>query len=153
MEGDMVLLRLTPILVASLVGALLLATQIGRGEDAYDAFADYAHFMPGNLPPTEAECDVTLDNYPVLCRIEGGVYCEYGYLVVRDSTILSATFFKCNFPLAYLKARYGHYQEVSRYRRVVILTWPDVSAHVSRSGLPHSMQTVHVVAWRLPVQR
>lgn len=148
----MVLLRVTPVLVISLFGVLLLTTRIGRGEDAYNAFADYARLMPGNLPPTEVDCEVTYENYPVICRIEGGIYCEYGYLVVRDNTILSATFFKCGFPLAYLKALYGRYEEISRYRRVVILSWPGVTAHVKPSDFPNSMQTVHVVAWRLPLQ-
>jgi hypothetical protein len=153
MEGVMVPLRFVSISVVALFGLLLLVPQFGRGEDAYRAFAEYQRFMPGNSPPSEADCDTTFDNYPVLCRIEGGVYCEYGYLVVRDRAILSATFFKCHFPLAYLTANYGHYQQISHYRRVVIVAWPTVSAHLNRSGLVNSMQTVHVVAWRLPIQR
>ena len=60
------------------------------------------------------------------------------------------TFFNCNFPLAYLVAQYGRYDQVRRYRRVLVLRWLGVYAHVRREGWLNAMEPVSIVTWWTP---
>lgn len=143
-------LRFIPALAALVFGMLLLTPQLGHGEDATTALADYQPFMPGNPIPADVECEGMsgfYDSLQVLCRAEGGPYCERGYMVGREGIIIHTTFYRCNFPVAYLIAEYGRYEEVRRYRRVLVLRWPDTYAHVRREGWLNSMQPVSIVTW------
>lgn len=143
-------LRFIPALTAVVFGILLLMPQFSHGEDAATALAQYERFIPGSPMPNGLDCDGATgfyDNIQVLCRVEGGQYCQHGYIVVRHSVIVHTTFFRCNFPVAYLVAQYGRYEQVRRYRRALVLRWPHAYAHVRRTGWLNSMQSVYIVTW------
>jgi hypothetical protein len=61
--------------------------------------------------------------------------------------IAQITFFRCNFPLAYLTAEYGHYWSTQRSNRSIILHWYSVRAQVSDIGWLDNMQPVQTVTW------
>jgi hypothetical protein len=146
-------LRFIPPLAAIAFSILLLAPHLGRGEDAATALADLQPFMPGNPIPEGVDCDgITgfYDDPQVLCRTDGSPYCERGYMVGREGVIIHTTFYRCHFPVAFLVAEYGRYEEVWRYREVVVLRWAEAYAHVSRKGWLNSMQPVSIVTWWKP---
>jgi len=146
-------LRFIPALAAVVFGILLFTPQFGHGPDAAHALAEYQRYMPGNPIPEGVECDGTSGLYEhvqVLCRTRGGSYCEHGYVVARNDVIIHTTFFRCNFPVAYLIAEYGRYEQVRRYRRVLVLRWPNAYAHVRRSGWLNAMDPVYIVTWWRP---
>ena len=142
--------RFIPAMAMAAFSILLLTPHLGHGEDAATALADYQPFMPGNSIPADIECEGMsgfYDSVQVLCRTEGGPYCERGYMVAREGVIINTTFYRCNFPVAYLVAQHGRFDEVRRYHRLVVLRWPDVYAQVRREGWLNSMQMVSVVTW------
>jgi hypothetical protein len=146
-------LRLIPTLAVVILSILLLAPHLGRGEDAAAALAGFQPFMPGNPIPEDVECEGMsgfYDSVQVLCRTEGGPYCERGYMVGREGVIIHTTFYRCNFPVAYLVAEYGRYEEVRRYSAVLVLRWSEAYAHVRREGWLNSMQPVSIVTWWKP---
>jgi|FLYN01.1.fsa_nt_gi hypothetical protein len=148
-------LRFIPALAAAVFAVLLLAPHFGQGQDAGSALAEYERFMPGVTVPEDVSCDGMAgfyDTVQVLCRVEGGPYCEHGYVVARRGVIVHTTFFRCDFPVAYLVAQYGRYEEVRRYRRVLVLRWPHAYAHVRRSGWMNSMEPVYIVTWWRPTK-
>lgn len=146
-------LRMIPALAAVVLGILMIAPQFGQGEDAAHALAEYERYMPGNPMPEGVECEGAngfYDYTQVLCRTEGGRYCEHGYLLVRNDIIIHTTFFRCNFPVAYMIAEYGRYEQVRRYRRVIVLRWANAYAHVRRTGWLNAMAPVSIVTWWRP---
>jgi hypothetical protein len=139
--------------VVCLFGVLLLAPQIGRGEDASQALAEYSPYMPGNAVPHNLTCNSVSgydEELQLMCRVPGGTFCQHGYIMVDDGIITQTSFFKCHFPLAYLIAQYGRYEQVQHFSRVVILRWPDMYAHVRRDGRFYAMQPVHIISWWQP---
>jgi hypothetical protein len=146
-------LRIIPALAALVFGVLLLTPHFGHGENAASALAAYEPFMPGSPIPKNVECEGMsgfYDSVQILCRMEGGPHCEQGYVVGRDGVIIHTTFFRCHFPVAFLIAEYGRYEEVRRYRRVLVLRWPGAYAHVRREGWMNSMEPVSIVTWWKP---
>jgi hypothetical protein len=142
-----------PALAAVVFGILMVAPQFGQGEDAGNALAEYERYMPGNPIPDGLTCDETgglYDSMQTLCQTDGGSYCGHGYLIARHDIIVHATFFRCNFPLAYLIADYGRYEQASRYKRLTVLRWPNAFAQVRRSGWLNAMSPVHIVTWWRP---
>ena len=148
----MVRLCITLVAIIGLFGVLLLAPQIGRGEDASQALAEYSPYMPGSALPRNVTCDAIsgYDEFQASCRVPGGTFCQYGYIIVTDSIITQTSFFKCHFPLAYLIAQHGRYEHMQQFSKVFILRWGNMSAHVRRDGRFYAMQPVHIISWWQP---
>ncbi len=148
-------LRFLPVLAAVLLGILLFAPHVGRGEDASSALDEYARYLPGNPVPGDLSCRTMMGFYEVetqmACHADGGSYCDFGRVIANHGVITQATFYRCNFPLAYLTAQYGRYDQIRRYSQTIILRWHGVSANVRRTGLFHLMQSVYVVTWWKPL--
>ncbi len=147
------ILRFIPALAAVAFGILLLTPYFGHGENAATALADYEAYMPGQPIPDDIECEGMsgyYDNVQILCRTAGGPYCEQGYVVGRNGVIVHTTLYRCHFPVAYLVAKYGRYDELRRYRRVLVLRWPSVYAHVRREGWMNALEPVSIVSWWKP---
>jgi hypothetical protein len=146
-------LRLVLAFIVSVFGLLLLTPQFGHGEDAVYALAEFDAYLPGNNLPPDLSCEV-VETYQTrgqwVCRLTGGPHCESGYLIARDAVIIHTTFFRCNFPVAYLVAEYGRYENVRRYSRGLLLRWPNIYAHVKRNGWLNSMEPVSIVTWWQP---
>jgi hypothetical protein len=131
----------------------MVAPQFGQGQNAADGLAEYERYMPGNPIPNDLTCENSNGFYErlqVLCRSEGGSYCEHGYVVARDGIIIHTTFFRCDFPVAYLTAEYGRYEQVRRYTKVIVLRWPNAYAHIHRNGWLNAMASVSIVTWWRP---
>jgi hypothetical protein len=146
-------LRIFPALAAVVFGMLMMASQLRQGEDAAHGLAAYERYLPGNPLPEGMECETTNGFYnysQVMCRAEGGPYCEHGYVLVRNNVIMHTSFFRCHFPVAYMIAEYGRYEQVRRYKRVILLRWQGAYAHVRRTGWLNAMASVSIVTWWRP---
>jgi len=146
-------LRLIPALALVVFGVLMVAPQLGQGEDAAHALAEYEPYLPGNPLPDNLNCESAGGYYnyaQVLCHADGGSYCERGYVMARNDIITHTSFFHCNFPVAYLIAEYGRYEQVRRYKRIIMLRWPNAYAHVRRDGWLNAMAPVSIITWWRP---
>jgi hypothetical protein len=146
-------LRFIPALAAIVFGILMVTPQFGQGQEAAAGLAEYAPYMPGNEVPDGLNCESTNGFYEqvqILCRTQGGSHCEHGYVIARDGIIIHTTFFRCHFPVAYLTAEYGRYEQVRRYTKIMVLRWPNAYAHVRRTGWLNAMAPVSIVTWWRP---
>ena len=79
-------LRFVPTLAGVVLSLLLLTPHLSHGENPASALVDYQALMPGNPIPEAIQCEGSYgfyDSPPVVCRIEGGPYCEQGYALGR----------------------------------------------------------------------
>jgi hypothetical protein len=143
-------LRIASLLAVAILGLLLVTSLLGRGENAHTALDEYECYMPGNPVPANITCDSShnfYEDFYVRCYVEGGAHCESGQIMAVRGVIAQITFSRCNFPLAYLAAEYGHYRSVQRANRSIILHWYSVRAHMSDVGWLDNMQPVQTVTW------
>lgn len=144
-------MRLGAGVLLSIVLLVLLSLLNGRGEDLEQALAAYVRYLPGNAVPWEVDCHMLSGEYPgaygELCQLETVPHCQRGYLVAREGAITYTRFIGCDFPAAYLMARYGRPERITYYRRVVMLVWEGMSAQLRHTGRFNAMQRVTSVGW------
>ncbi len=146
--------RFLPLVIIAVFGALLAMPRLGRGEDATQALDEYEHYIPGNPLPPGLQCEVDTSyhqEYHTSCEVEGGTYCAYGEVSANRGVIEHTVFHECHFPVAYLMAEYGHYYLAQHYKRLTVLRWSHVYAHVESTGWLDAMQTVEAVTWWRPL--
>lgn len=144
------IVRLTGTSFLFMLALVVGVTLSGQGEDPSQALAAYARYLPGSPVPGDASCH-TFYEYPGaygdMCMVEAVPHCQQGYLVVREGVITYARLTGCDFPAALLFARHGRPQRLTRYRRVMMLIWPGMSAQVRHPGWFTAMQRVNSVGW------
>jgi hypothetical protein len=145
--------RIVRVAVSSFVAALFLILLVsfgGRGEDPKRALGAYERYLPGNPTTGDVACR-SLNEYPgalgEMCTLEAAPYCQRGYLIARAGIISYLRLTGCNFPTAYLMAEYGRPRRMTRFRRVVILMWEEMSAQLRNTGWFTTMQPVSSVGW------
>jgi len=149
-------MRYVAVLALSALALLTAALVSGRGEDPYQAFQDYVPYTPGNPVPADLECAYVWE-YPGwsgdVCPLGVTRYCDDGYVLVRDDTIIYTRLYNCELPVAYLIAHYGRYDRIARLRRFAVLVWDKVSAQGNHLGQFSDMSNVASVSWWSGVSR
>lgn len=127
-----------------------LMPQFGWGTDAASALDEYTRFFPGNALPDDLDCATSQNHYEeyrTYCHTEGGAHCAFGQIVADRDVIVQTSYYLCHFPIAYLTAEYGHYDNTRRLQQSLLVRWPFVYAHVATSGWLDAMETAQTVTW------
>ena len=142
--------RWTGVLLLAALMAIWSSLSGGHGENPDEALAIYARFMPGSAVPGDVSCR-SLNEYPgaygEICTLDAIPFCRQGFLVAREGVITYTRLIGCDFPAAYLIARYGRPKRIAYFRRVVMLVWDELSAQLRRTGWFQPMQRVPSVGW------
>jgi hypothetical protein len=143
--------RLSGTLVVLALALILLALGHGAGENPDQALAAYERYRPGRPLPDHLACHAFSEypgmGYGQVCAIEDTPYCQRGSVYAEGNVITYVHLSGCQFPAAYLLAWRGRFERLSRYRRVVLLRWEDMSATVPRTGWFHAGRHVATVGW------